>query len=192
LRFNTTHNLSRSINSDREAMPTIDWKRCVACLESFDEASKVRWWADCHHSYCTACIEALLRSSLAGGPFPLQCCGQVISCWTHENLQAALPDDLNSQLAKKKEEFESSDRTYCSVPTCSAFIASSQISENDATCPACDCVTCVACKAPTHSGECPTDEALQELMLQAGDSGWMRCEKCKSLIERVDGYDEMM
>jgi hypothetical protein len=192
LHFNTTHNLFRSINSHREAMSNIDWKRCAACLENFDEAARKRWWVDCNHVYCTDCITSLFRPSLAGGPFPPQCCGQVISCWTHEELKAVLPEDLNSQLAKKKEEFDTSDRTYCSVPTCSTFVGAPHITGNDAKCPACEYVTCVACKAPTHDGECPTDETLEEVLHIAETAGGKRCEKCGSMIERMEGCDEMV
>jgi hypothetical protein len=192
LRFSTTHNSLRSINSHREAMPKTDWSRCVACDENFEDASKMRWEADCGHRYCATCIEALLRSSLVGGPFSPQCCGLQISFWTRKDLKTVLPEDLKVQLAEKQDELESWDRTYCSVPACSTFIRAGQISGKDATCSVCKVVTCVTCKAASHTGKCPTDEGMQQVLLQAVDNGWMSCKRCKSVVDRIEGCNEMM
>ena len=164
---------------------------CAACDKTLAMDDEEWWAASCGHNFCWTCIEALLRSSLHGGPFPPKCCYQEISIYEDERVRSVLYE----KLVEKREELRSSDRTYCSVSTCSSFIGPSRISEINATCPVCGGITCVACKATSHPGECPdrpADEQLQQLFDTAASEGWRRCGRCKSMIERVEGCPDMM
>jgi hypothetical protein len=167
---------------------------CVACREVFDVYRDREYRASCGHEYCFEFFESRLRASLDKGLSlsPPACCGYDLWFSRSEDFKAAFPEDLRSQLAQRQEEHHSSNRTYYSVPTCSTLIGSSHTSGHAATCPACESVTCVAFKAPSHTGECPVDEALQKVLTTAVTMGWMSCSRCQSMIERIDGCDEMM
>jgi hypothetical protein len=165
---------------------------CVACAKTLAMDDEDWWGASCGHDFCWTCIEALLRSSLSGGPFPPKCCQQDISIYEDKRVQQVLSEDLYDKLKDRREELQASDRTYCSIPTCSHFIRAVHISNNDATCPACGGITCVACKAATLTGKCPADEALQQLLSIAEVEGWRRCGRCLNMIERIDGCDDML
>jgi hypothetical protein len=167
---------------------------CAACYETFASPDDLYMQFDCGHAFCSTCVVPFLRSSLDSGPFPPRCCGHHTAFPDVERLRSIVPSDLRAKLDKGLEELRAEDRTYCSVPTCSSFIRSSQISGNDATCPACARVTCVACKAATHEGECPdseADPALQQLLQTAAMKGWRRCGRCLTMIERTEGCNHM-
>ena len=183
---------SSKLTAQMESLPhTFDFD-CEACLEPISMHDE-RWWrANCGHDYCGACIESFYRSSLSGGLFPPKCCRQGIPIYAAKRIRKALPVDLRAKLDEALEKIETSDRTYCFVPTCSSFIGLSHISGNDATCPVCQSFTCVACKAAAHAGACPTNEALQQVLQVAQHEGWKRCKRCMSMIERVEGCNDML
>lgn len=167
---------------------------CAACHQTF--ASLGNQWTEfgCDHSYCFTCMATMLRNSLTDGPFPPKCCGFHAPLNDTERLRSMLPNDLWAKLDEKLEEVNVEDKTYCSVPTCSSFIKPAHISGNDATCPNCGKVTCVACKAAAHEGACPdsaADPATQQLLHTAATQGWRQCGKCRNMIERVDGCKHM-
>lgn len=164
---------------------------CTACTES--PQNDWRWAAPCGHEFCITYLESLLRSCVANAYLPPTCCvTSALSAWQDEDVIERLPRDLTTELTQKQIELQTADRTYCSVPACSAFIgAEHHISDRHATCPACESLTCLLCKAAAHTGDCPVDEAFQELLFAAGAWGWKRCAWCKAMIERVDGCNEM-
>jgi hypothetical protein len=168
---------------------------CAACNQSFAMSDGLWWQFECDHIFCSTCTESLFRSSLSDGPFPPTCCGHNTSFHGMERLRKMLSEDLCAKLDERLEELQASDRTYCSIATCSSFIRPSHISGNEATCPVCERVTCVACKAAIHTGECPdstVDPALQQLLQTAGTEGWKRCGKCLSMIELIDGCNHVL
>lgn len=168
---------------------------CVACADPVADGDALLWRTNCGHCFCSICIELLIRSSLSGGPFPPKCCGNHIQFSEARLSRLNLPKDLSAKLEEKLEELNTSDRTYCSVLTCSSFIGPSHISGNNATCPVCRHITCVACKTAAHTGKCPdkaANPALQQLLDMAGTEGWKRCGRCQSMIERIEGCNHMM
>ena len=168
---------------------------CVACDEIFTSRDAVYMDFDCGHAFCLTCVESFFRSSLKNGQFPPTCCGHLAAFSEVARVRSILPQDLRAKLDDRLEEVNAVDRTYCSVPTCSSFMKPAHISGNDATCPVCERVTCVACKAAAHAGECSDraeDEATQQLLHTAMSQGWRRCGKCRSLIERIDGCNHML
>ncbi|KAN0108494.1 IBR finger domain protein [Hyaloscypha variabilis] len=117
---------------------------CTACQEQtvfFDLAR-----APCGHEYCRDCLRELFLASLGDDSlFPPRCCRQSIATGSKQ----------------KKVEFETSDRTYCSNPLCSAFIRVENIANEQASCQNCLTITCTVCKA-NHTGDCPEDVGLQQ------------------------------
>lgn len=168
---------------------------CVACYNTLDSPDALWMEISCGHIYCYICIETIIRSALSDGPFPPKCCGELTAFHKVEQFRSTLPDDLRAELDEKLEEVEAVDRTYCSVATCSTFIGPANISGNDGTCPSCGNVTYVACRAATHTGQCPqttADPALEQLLRTAAAEGWRICGNCHSMIERTEGCNHMV
>lgn len=163
------------------------------CLACYNPLSPVRrYTAPFGHGYCITCLDRMLRTSLMPFfPFPPRCCEASLPVWEDENVEAMLSEGLVAELDQKHEELRTSYRNYCSVPTCSAFIKAPHISGNDATCSVCGSVTCVACKAAAHAGECAANEVLQQVLSTARTQGWKRCGACRNMVERIDGCNEM-
>ncbi|KAF5557783.1 IBR finger domain-containing protein [Fusarium phyllophilum] len=113
-------------------------RECIACNDRFPPLALSQ--TPCSHDYCRECLVGLVRSSLQDETlFPPRCCGQNIpikkSRW--------FSPELVGQFQAKKLEFETPDRTYCSVPSCSTFVPPAFISGDSATCPKCSRRTCI-------------------------------------------------
>lgn len=141
----------------------------------------------CKCVYCKGCLERrFTRAIEAEYMFPATCCDAVIDlALVHQVLS---PDILRGY-ETKKIEFESIDRTYCANRDCFAFIAQETTEGDKAVCAnsTCHTTTCVKCKGEWHKGDCPVDEALQLVLVEAEKKGWKRCAKCGVLIEHIDG-----
>jgi hypothetical protein len=159
---------------------------CEACRDELNVFELAR--APCGHVYCRNCLGDLFEAAMTDESlFPPRCCRLEIS--PEENC-AILTAELIQKFDKKKIEFATKNRTYCSVPTCSAFIESQYISGDIATCPDCSSTTCTICKA-THEGDCPKDVALQEILEVAKKNSWQRCYACYALVELDYGCNHM-
>ena len=80
-----------------------------------------------------------------------------------------LPSGLANESSMRYIELSTKDRTYCFERSCSTSTPGTSIDDEVASCPKCSRTTCVTCKAPPHSGDCPEDTALQELMEMANN-----------------------
>lgn len=162
-------------------------RQCVACREQADFVNVIR--APCQHEYCRPCLTNLFELSMTDESlFPPRCCRQPI------NLTVArifLKSDLVERYKKKKVEFETPNRTYCYSPNCGSFIDMSHINGGIATCPNCGHTTCTNCKRRAHTGDCPDDTALQQLLATAQDNGWQRCFSCWRMVELAHGCNHM-
>ena len=165
---------------------TID-RRCVACREEkkFFDVARV----PCGHEYCRECLDDLFRASLTDETlFPPSCCRQPIPL---HRVRMFLSSKTGQEDSERKIEFETSDRTYCSAKTYSAFIPPENIRNEIATCNKCGMKTCAGCNAQAHAGDCPNDQALQELLETATENGWQRCYSCWRVVELAIGCNHM-
>ncbi|RMZ08185.1 hypothetical protein D0860_04766 [Hortaea werneckii] len=140
---------------------------CIACGDDKDFFDVARVPCKNKHEYCRECVAELFRLSLTDESlFPPRCDG------------AEIPLDYYPELS-------TANRVYCHDPSCAIWIPKSLINEdtNISTCPTCDKTTCAMCKAPSHSGDCPEDEALQQLINIAHAEEWQRCSECKRFVE---------
>lgn len=141
----------------------------------------------CNHKHCRDCLEERVKGAIAGiYPFPLICCGKDIPLST-----SFLPAHLMVAYQAKKLEFETPNRTYCHVPTCSKFIPKESIQGDIATCVQCRKGTCVFCKGAKHAGDCPQDEATQEVLSLASRNGCQRCYVCRHVVEITAGCNHI-
>lgn len=162
-------------------------RRCTACQEFIDFSRVAR--APCGHEYCEDCLRDLFKSSMTDESlFPPRCCSQSIPS---VSVRIFLTSEIVHQFGKKKIEFETKDRTYCSSPTCSAFLNAENIEAERGTCPDCGTITCTMCKATAHGGDCPADVNLQLVLATAAENSWQRCYSCRRLVELDTGCNHM-
>ncbi|KAL2818939.1 RING finger protein [Aspergillus granulosus] len=162
-------------------------RRCAACRERTEFVNVVR--VPCQHEYCRSCLAELFKSSMIDESlFPPRCCRQPIDMTI---ARIFLESDLVEQYYKKKVEFETPNRTYCYSSGCGVFINPSHINGEVATCPDCGHTTCTNCKRRAHTGDCPDDIALQQLLTTAQQHGWQRCYSCWRMVELEHGCNHM-
>ena len=184
-------------NSDIHEAESSDWaaarkpeafyRTCESCRESvrYFEIARV----PCGHEYCRDCLRELYSHAITDDTlFPPRCCRQPI---TSSCVRVFLPSELFHQYEQKKIELDTPNRTYCSNPTCSIFIYPENIVNDQATCPDCGATTCTMCKLEGHSGDCPSDLGLQQVLDTANENGWQRCYKCRGLVELEHGCNHM-
>lgn len=106
---------------------------------------------------------------------------------------------LQTLFTAKSREFgtPSQRRVYCAVPTCSAFLGSSEGVAAASTLPCTKCrgVTCVSCKQPGHPNEAckedPAAQLTQELRELASSELWQTCPGCNAIVELEQGCYHM-
>lgn len=162
---------------------------CSSCTDAVSNEGAAR--APCGHIYCQSCIRQMFEVSLNNEAlFPPRCCrGEIPLDAVSHVLTKAIADAY--QL--KKVEYSTENRTYCCVPTCSAFIPPEVITHGfRATCLNCGWPTCAKCKQSYHfNTDCPVNVATQQVMNIAAREGWRTCGRCNMLLERVDGCIHM-
>ncbi|KAK1064491.1 hypothetical protein LTR12_007054 [Friedmanniomyces endolithicus] len=158
---------------------------CVICGEDveFYEVSRV----PCDHEYCRPCLAKLFELSMTDETlFPPRCCKTDIPL---ARVRFFLPTDLAKLFEAKYVELSTKNRVYCHHVRCNSFIPATAVdASNDvATCPHCARTTCAICKGPSHTGDCPNDTALQQLVAIANTEQWQRCLDCKRFVELEQG-----
>lgn len=144
----------------------------------------------CGDEYCVGCISELFERAMTDETlYPPKCCRQVIPL---QSIRPFLTPGLAAAFAEKSIEFDTTDRTYCWVSSCSSFIPQTRIAGgNIATCSRCSMTTCSDCKARAHWGDCPNDTATQQLLTAAAALGWQRCYQCHGVVELNHGCNHI-
>lgn len=164
---------------------------CVACGDDKDFFDVARVPCKDKHEYCRECLAQLFELSLTDESlFPPRCDGDPIPL---SLVQIFLPAELAMRFKAMHAELSTKNRVYCHDPKCSAFIPSTAIGEemDIGTCPKCQKTTCVICEAPSHSGDCPEDTGLQQLVSTADTEQWQRCLDCKRFVELETGCNHI-
>ncbi|KAH0359485.1 hypothetical protein KCU65_g9938, partial [Aureobasidium melanogenum] len=160
---------------------------CVACTDTLPWSRILE--APCGHHYCSECLSELFELSMKDETlYPPRCCQRTIPL---EDAKLVLDPKLVRNFEHKSIELDTKDRTYCFDPRCSAFIPAEHIADDVTGCPDCGKRTCAVCKAAAHRGDCPHDEALQQLLQAAEAQGWQRCYSCRRLVELRHGCNHM-
>ncbi|KAF7889340.1 uncharacterized protein EAF01_010833 [Botrytis porri] len=162
---------------------------CVICRDEISFCDAARVPGSCRHEYCRTCLEQLFRLSISDESlFPPRCCNEPI---TIASVRLFLTSDIVRAFEEKSIEFETPNRTYCCLQSCSAFIHPSKIVNNIATCDGCGTQTHTLCKLEAHIGDCSNDTALQEVLDLARNRGWQRCYSCWGMVELEVGCNHM-
>ena len=162
---------------------------CTACTERTHPNDIVK--VPCGHDYCRDCLEQLYHRCMTDETlFPPRCCHQE---FPYELVKHHLSQRCRSRFGQKRVELETKDRTYCHVPTCSAFIKPEEYEpRRRAQCNRCSSSTCASCKGPYHSTPwCPEDGATQALMGVAERNEWQTCFGCRRIVELKHGCNHI-
>lgn len=162
---------------------------CSTCFDTFPKASTVE--APCKHIFCNACMrDFFLHAAANESLFPPRCCAQEIPISTAGRVLT--PQQL-TEFQAKEVEYACKNRTYCNVPSCSAFIPPPDSGYGDVcVCPKCGARTCTTCKKAGHaSGDCPNDESLVRTLRLAREQGWQRCIDCRAVVMKSEGCNHM-
>ncbi|KAH0309240.1 hypothetical protein KCU74_g15259, partial [Aureobasidium melanogenum] len=161
---------------------------CAACEEQLPPKDLIL--ASCGHCYCGPCLTIAFQTAVSDESlYPPSCCANTPIPLEHAT--RFLDSELEWTFEEKSVEFSTVDRTYCSDPTCSAFIPPAEYTRDHALCTKCWKQTCVVCKAPAHGGDCPADLELAALLKYAEEMHWQRCYSCLSVVQRRDGCNHM-
>jgi hypothetical protein len=176
------------VHADQRAAPRPSASaECVVCGDAFELSGLVR--CPCSHLYCPECLKSLfVRSMTDESLFPPKCCQQEIPL---SAIQSQLDAETIKKFASAAVEFGTGNRTYCANRACGKFIPPHQIASDRALCRACGAVTCALCNAAQHDGDCPKDEALQEVLQLADKNLWKRCSECKAMVELQIGCNHI-
>ncbi len=87
--------------------------------------------APCGHEYCMGCLKHLFIMSMQDETLmPPRCCGKPIAIALAQLTPKEI-EDFNAKFV----EYSTTNRLYCSQPTCSAFIPPELIDKSVGTCP---------------------------------------------------------
>lgn len=150
----------------------------------------------CGHPYCHLCLKQLfLHATKDEERFPPRCCNHEIPVF---QVRPFLSKAEHTRYEEAVEQFSSTDRTYCYVATCSAFIPTPKAQRSAAaasdkrTCIRCGTQTCRICKKRWHANrDCPEDKELLQTLRMAAKKGWQRCQRCYALVEKEYGCQHM-
>ncbi|KAB8279776.1 hypothetical protein BDV30DRAFT_222258 [Aspergillus minisclerotigenes] len=143
----------------------------------------------CGDHYCRDCLKHFFELSIRGeSHFPPRCCRQLIPL---ESVEVFLDTDAVERFEERRLEVEALDRTYCSLASCAMFIHPTCITDDRATCPTCQTVTCSICKCKYHNGDCPKDSSLQDFLSIAKTNGLQCCYLCGRMVELEAGCNHI-
>ncbi|KAF6519794.1 hypothetical protein HZS61_016211 [Fusarium oxysporum f. sp. conglutinans] len=161
----------------------VETKECLYCSDEFP--IDMIFEAPCSHAMCQPCLIRSIRTAIKDESlFPPKCCGQAIPVDTTNTF---IPEELLTECDNKREEYETTNRTYCSDKACSEFIPLRSIEAGIARCTRCETRTCLNCLSEAHEGTCTDDPESQRVIRLAEEHGWRRCEQCKNMVELTHG-----
>ncbi|KAL7922271.1 hypothetical protein ACQKWADRAFT_292957 [Trichoderma austrokoningii] len=174
-----------------------DQQKGVACVICMEETSPSKG-ADlkCGHRMCNACMKRNFEMSLRDPQhMPPRCCTKAHIPLKH--VDQLFDDAFKRAWNRKYAEYSTGNRVYCPSKRCGEWIKPTNFYRGEdgrmfAQCGRCDTKVCPECNSKWHSSlECPRDEETNKLLDQAKEEGWMRCYKCKSLVELKEGCNHM-
>ncbi|THV64686.1 hypothetical protein D6D29_10617 [Aureobasidium pullulans] len=145
--------------------------------------------APCGHRFCSDCLTTLFGLCTTDEEvYPPRCCTQTIAL---DRVNGGLSRELVETFRTKSIEWETKYRTYCYNTECAKFIPPEGIVGNTATCQQCYRRTCSSCKTAAHTGDCPRDTAMEQLLEVAEREHWQRCYSCTRLVVLAHGCNHI-
>lgn len=173
--------------TSRKRTSSTTYRPCIACDSTKPLFAVCQ--TPCGHFYCQECIQTVFELSATDETlFPPRCCRETTPL---QSVKIHLSSAVVQIFEEKSIEFRTSNRTYCSRPACSSFIAADKISGERALCGKCGTQTCTICKNNAHDGNCPQDIATQQVLETAREHGWQECYNCRRLVELDVGFNHI-
>lgn len=167
---------------------------CIVCDERVSDEASLTLPRPCNHTYCSPCLRRLCEAACdALDRFPPRCCRVEVPATAH--VEHLLGSRLALRMARTRIEARDHNRVYCAEPRCSAYLPRPREmaarSARDLQCDECGTRTCMSCKERQHDGSCIVNPAVEQTLLIARANGWMRCFRCKAVVERIGGCVHM-
>lgn len=178
----------RSISAISSRSPSLLPKLvCVICQDETDD-SITR--LSCGHFLDASCLRTMFDNAAKDESlYPPKCCQTVIEL---DSAREYLNAPLIELYQRKAREFDTKDRVYCHISTCSTFLGGATAAPEALRCSECRAETCGSCKHAAHHGR-TCDARLEDAMLEfAKEQGWQRCPTCKYLVGRTEGCNRML
>ncbi|KAF2160156.1 hypothetical protein M409DRAFT_29451 [Zasmidium cellare ATCC 36951] len=141
------------------------------------------------HRWCSNCLEQLHRAALTDETlYPPRCCQHIFN---FDLVKVYLTRNLVQDFEAKKEELDDTNRIYCHVSTCSAYIGAEHREGTLAHCPNEHRPTCILCKNAKHDGGCEEDTGRRQVEETAAQKGWQTCSSCKAVVELNAGCNHI-
>ncbi|GLT74227.1 hypothetical protein SLA2020_460350 [Shorea laevis] len=178
---------------------------CEICAEpkSQNESFKIK---GCSHSYCTDCVAKFVTTRLQENitaihcPVP-NCSGLLEPEYCRRILRPEVFNRWGDALCEAA--ILGCQKFYCPYKGCSALLIiddrAQQVRESE--CPNCFRLFCAQCKVPWHSEiQCEEFQKLHKdereredimLLKLAQQKMWARCPKCRSVVEKTRGCDNI-
>ena len=166
----------------------VESRRCVICDDdvAFFDVARL----PCQYDCCRACLmEMFEAATVYESRYPPKCCEEISP--EPENVCLFLNSEMIKKYLEKKIEWETKNRTYCSHKDCRKFIGSEHIFVNLAVCPTCHHKTCTMCKEPSHDGDCPKDNELEQTLELVKENSWRRCESRRRVLDLMFGCNHI-
>lgn len=166
---------------------------CHICCESLAGQPISTPCLDCHQPQCYSCVENQFRHALKDFEiFPASCCNVAL----HPDVaKGILSNEEYDRYRVRFEEWLAKDKTYCPVPTCSAFIPSRLTRTHTGgplLCPDCATAICTKCKDLAHPGQpCTANHGKDELIAMLKSFGYKQCPRCRSAVGKMYGCNHI-
>lgn len=200
---------------DVSALPETPKTKCTYCWDNSEDDNPIRACSFCSKPSCHECFRRLFKLACQDeASMPPRCCGMPIPLAFGRIVLK--PEEVDEYKARY-DEWQTADRSYCPVPTCSVFLSSRLFPELRATqqafvgqrvmhsgpvgsnprfeidCPRCSASICVKCVQLVH-GKRPCvrrDHVTPELADALADIGSKRCPRCRAAVWKTEGCNDM-
>jgi len=196
-----THHFRRLYNESLVAGADYGTENNTTCPVCLDQASYPER-LPCGHTYCPGCLNSLLTAVVDSKIFPIMCIGNEATC----NVPISLPfirqflapysfkrlleAAFVTYLEKNTMQFQ-----YCRTSGCKQTYRRQTAADSViVSCPSCLVRSCSSCGIEHDNTTCE-DESLRRQETQfidlAKSKGYKRCPKCKIMVEKYGGCDNM-
>ncbi|KAL4438615.1 hypothetical protein ABPG74_015513 [Tetrahymena malaccensis] len=166
---------------------------CQICYNQVDESSML-FFNNQNHEICIECFRTYLSEEIMISKIENLKCPHC-SCTLSEQ---TIFDHTTASLYKKYKIFLRNTlinkdplKRFCPTPNCDQIISLKDKNQKNAKCETCQIVICCQCNRIEHQGISCEDLLEKEIEDLTDSRDIQRCNKCKSLVQKVQGCNHM-
>ncbi|EAR99777.2 Ibr domain protein (macronuclear) [Tetrahymena thermophila SB210] len=166
---------------------------CQICYNQVDESSML-YFNNQNHEICIECFRTYLSEEIMISKIENLKCPHC-SCTLSEQ---TIIDHTTASLYKKYKIFLRNTlinkdplKRFCPTPNCDQIISLKDKDQKNAKCDSCKIVICCQCNRIEHQGISCEDLLEKEIEDLTDSRDIQRCNKCKSLVQKVQGCNHM-